>query len=35
VVWFNRLMRASGDMREAEKAAETLNVLLNDFPAAR
>jgi hypothetical protein len=35
VVWFNRLVRASGDMREAAKAAETLNALLNDFPAAK
>src|SRR5574340_881514 len=28
VLWFNRLLRASGDLREADKAAETLNALL-------
>jgi hypothetical protein len=32
VVWFNRLMRASGDLREAEKAKETVAVLLEKFP---
>lgn len=32
IVWFNRLMRGSGDLREAEKAAETLNALLANFP---
>lgn len=35
VVWFNRLLRASGDMREADKAAETLRALLDQFPAAK
>lgn len=35
VLWFNRLMRASGDLREADKAAETLNALLENFPAAK
>ena len=35
VVWFNHLLRSSGDLREPEKAAETLDVLLANFPAAR
>lgn len=35
VLWFNRLMRASGDLREAGKAAETLDALLENFPAAK
>lgn len=35
VVWFNRLQRGSGDLREAEKAAETVNTLLNQFPVAK
>ncbi len=35
VVWFNRLQRGSGDLREAEKAAETLNALLDQFPVAK
>jgi len=35
VVWFNRLIRSSGDLREREKAAETLNALLENFPGAR
>jgi hypothetical protein len=35
VVWFNRLVRASGDLREAEPAAETVNTLLSGFPVAR
>jgi hypothetical protein len=32
VVWFNLLVRASGDLREAEKARETLTAMLNKFP---
>jgi len=32
IVWFNRLSRGTGDLREAEKAAETLNALLANFP---
>jgi hypothetical protein len=32
VVWFNLLVRGSGDLREAEPAAETINALLVDFP---
>lgn len=35
VLWFNRLLRASGDLREADKAAETLDTLLNRFPVGR
>lgn len=34
ILWFNRLSRGSGDLREAEKAAETLDALLANFPAA-
>lgn len=35
IVWFNRLVRASGDLREAPKAVETLNTLLDTFPGSR
>lgn len=35
VVWFNRLQRGSGDLREAEKAAETVDTLLKQFPIAK
>ena len=35
VLWFNRLLRASGDLREADKAQETVDTLLQDFPAAK
>jgi hypothetical protein len=35
VVWFNHLRRGSGDLREPEKAAETLDALLANFPPAR
>lgn len=35
VVWFNRLVRASGDLREAAPAAETLESLLDKFPQAK
>ena len=35
ILWFNRLLRATGDLREAQKAAQTLDVLLTDFPAAK
>ena len=34
VLWFNRLARASGDLREAEPAAESMKALLAEFPAA-
>lgn len=35
VVWFNRLARGSGDLREAEPAAETVGALLSGFPLAQ
>jgi hypothetical protein len=35
VLWFNRLMRGSGDLREADKAAETIDALLAGFPAPK
>jgi len=33
VMWFNRLMRASGDLRETAPAVETIDTLLAGFPA--
>ena len=35
VLWFNRLARASGDLREEKAAAESMDVLLAGFPAVR
>lgn len=35
VLWFNRLARGSGDLREAAPAAETLDALLSEFPSAK
>ena len=35
VLWFNRLLRATGDLREPDKAAETLNALLAGFPGSK
>lgn len=32
VVWFNRLLRMAGDLREADPARETLEALLASFP---
>ncbi len=32
VLWFNRLARGTGDLREAAPAAETIDVLLRGFP---
>jgi hypothetical protein len=32
VVWFNRIVRGTGDLREPEPAAETLTALLAGFP---
>ncbi len=32
LVWFNRMVRATGDLREAGPAEETINVLLDRFP---
>jgi hypothetical protein len=33
VVWFNRLLRGTGDLREAKSAQETVDTLLDKFPA--
>lgn len=33
VLWFNQLVRASGDLREAAKAAESVEALLTGFPS--
>ena len=35
VLWFNRLQRGSGDLREPEKAAETIDALLSNFPRSK
>ncbi len=35
VLWFNRLLRGSGDLREADKAGETLEALLSGFPVGK
>lgn len=35
VVWFNRLLRGTGDLREAEAANETVQTLLAQFPESR
>ena len=35
VLWFNRLQRGSGDLREAAKAAETVEALLSGFPVTK
>jgi hypothetical protein len=35
VVWFNHLLRGTGDLREAESAKETVNELLRDLPDAK
>jgi hypothetical protein len=35
VLWFNQLQRASGDLREADKAAETIDTLLVNFPVPK
>ena len=32
IVWFNDLKRFSGDLREPQAAAETVEVLLKGFP---
>ncbi len=34
VMWFNRLLRGSGDLRELEAAGETVKALLEQFPQA-
>lgn len=33
IVWFNRLVRAAGDLRKFEPAKESVGVLMKDFPA--
>jgi len=35
VLWFNQLRRPSGDLREADKASETIDALLANFPAPK
>jgi hypothetical protein len=35
VVWFNRLLRGTGDLREAEPANETVTALLDKFPDSK
>lgn len=35
VLWFNQLLRATGDLREAEKASESVSALLQGFPARK
>jgi len=35
VLWYNRLLRVTGDLREPDKAAETLNALLDRFPGSK
>jgi hypothetical protein len=35
VLWFNLLARTSGDLRERDKAAETLEALLTGFPQSK
>ena len=35
VLWFNRMARTAGDLREPAKAAASVDVLLNQFPAAK
>ena len=35
IVWFNNLARPSGDLREAQPAAETVGELLKGFPLAK
>ena len=35
VLWFNQLVRSSGDLREAIPAAESVGMLLKNFPPAQ
>lgn len=35
VLWFNKLARASGDLRDAPRAAESVKTLLAGFPVGR
>jgi hypothetical protein len=35
VLWFNQMRRTAGDLRDPEKAAGTVEVLLDQFPVAK
>jgi len=35
VVWFNRLARAQGDLREPQPARESMDALLQGFPGVQ
>jgi hypothetical protein len=35
ILWFNRLLRGSGDLREPDKATETVEALLASFPQTK
>lgn len=35
ILWFNRLSRGHGDLREEDRARETANALLENFPVAK
>ena len=35
VLWFNRIQRNAGDLRDSSKAAGTVDALLDQFPAAK
>ena len=35
VLWFNRVVRVHGDLRQASSAGETVDALLKNFPAAQ
>ena len=35
VLWFNRLQRGKGDLRDAESATDSIEALLEGFPAVR
>jgi hypothetical protein len=35
VLWFNRIQRSAGDLRDPSKAAGTVDALLDQFPAAK
>jgi hypothetical protein len=35
ILWFNRLIRGTGDLREADRAAETVDALLDKFPVGK
>ena len=35
IVWFNQLVRGTGDLRDAESAVETIDALLREFPVPK